>query len=76
MIDGMNFDCPRAWTNGQAVYAENLEGLIAFHPVVPPSDKEIQVMTQHSARRIGRPAKRFGFAAPGNSAETESFPLR
>jgi hypothetical protein len=42
------------------VYAENAEALIVFHPDAPPSDKEMEVVTQHIARWIGR---------LGNSAE-------
>jgi hypothetical protein len=58
------------------VYAENPEGLIAFHPVAFPSDKEMEVVAQPIARRIERLMKQLGFAVPGNSAEAESFPLR
>jgi hypothetical protein len=47
------------------IYAENGEGLIIFHPAAPPSDKEMERVTQHIARRIGRLMKRLGFAEPG-----------
>jgi hypothetical protein len=55
------------------VYAENPEGFIAFHPVAPPSDKEMEVVTQHIARRIARLMKRLGFAVPGNCTEADAF---
>jgi hypothetical protein len=47
--------------------------LIVFHPAAPPSDKEMEVVTQHIARRIERLMKRLGFTGPGNSTETDAF---
>jgi hypothetical protein len=58
------------------VYVENAEGLIVFHPSAPPSDKEIEVVTRHIARRIERPMKRHGFAGPRNSTEADAFQNR
>jgi hypothetical protein len=55
------------------VYAENPEGFIVFHPVAPPSDKEMEVVTQHIARRIERLMKRLGYSVPGNFAEADAF---
>jgi hypothetical protein len=53
--------------------APGVQGLIAFYPVAPPSDKEMEIVTQHITHRIERLMKRLGFAVPGNSAEVDAF---
>ena len=54
-------------------YAEDDKGRIIFHPVPPPSDKEVARVAERIARRIEKLMIRRGLAPQGDSLEGDAF---
>jgi hypothetical protein len=55
------------------VYAEDANGIISFHPVSPPSDKEVARVAERIARRIEKLMIRRGLAPQCDSSEADAF---